>query len=169
MRALPRGALIAGLAVLASGCVMEPRSTPESRTPSFYRSLAQPGAAVDSITAQAMIGAYRRNRGLEPIALDPDLQAAAEAEAKAMAAAEKPASADTVKGRLSAQGFKAPAANLSAGYHTLAEAFSGWRDSPQHNGVLLDPAASRMGIATAYAPGSKYKVYWVLVTAAGRA
>ncbi|MET0427810.1 MAG: CAP domain-containing protein, partial [Microvirga sp.] len=44
---------------------------------------------------------------------------------------------------------------------------SGWRESPQHNRVLLDPAATRMAIATAYTPDSKYKVYWTLVMAAG--
>jgi uncharacterized protein YkwD len=53
--------------------------------------------------------------------------------------------------------------NVSAGYHTLAEAFSGWRDSPAHNKNMLNPAMRRMGIATAYAPGSKYKVYWALI------
>ena len=156
------------LAVAASGCVVEPRTASTSETPSFYRSLAQSDAVVDSGTARAMISAYRRNKGLEPVALDPALQAVAESEARAMAAAGKPASADAVKGRLSREGFPSPGANLSAGYHTLAEAFSGWRDSPEHNRVLLDPKASWMGIATAYAPGSKYKVYWALVTASGR-
>ncbi|MGL4974346.1 MAG: CAP domain-containing protein, partial [Bosea sp. (in: a-proteobacteria)] len=47
----------------------------------------------------------------------------------------------------------------------LAEAFSGWRDSEQHNKVMKASRATRMGIATAYAPGSKYKVYWALVLA----
>jgi hypothetical protein len=42
--------------------------------------------------------------------------------------------------------------NIGAGYHTLAGAFSGWRDSP------LNRSATRMGIAVAYAPASKYKV-----------
>ena len=56
-------------------------------------------------------------------------------------------------------------ANLSAGYHTLAEAFSGWRESAPHDATMLAPRATKMGIATAYAPGSKYKVYWALLTA----
>ena len=30
---------------------------------------------------------------------------------------------------------------------------------------MLDPAAARMGIATAYAPNSKYKVYWAPLVA----
>jgi uncharacterized protein YkwD len=155
---------IAAVAVLA-GCVLEPR--PAVETPSLYRSLAQPTATVDAATARDMFSAYRSNNGLPAFTLDPDLQRIAEAEARAMAAADKPASGDAVKSRLSQAGFPAPAANLSAGYHTLAEAFSGWRDSPQHNGVLLSPRSSRMGLATAYAPGSKYKVYWALLVAGG--
>jgi uncharacterized protein YkwD len=137
------------------------------RTPSFYLSLATADAVVDAAAAGDMIGAYRRNNGLGPLTIDAALQEAAEAEAKAMAAADRPSSADAFKARLATAGFKAPAANLSAGYHTVAEAFSGWRESPQHNRVLLDPQATRIGIATAYRPNSKYKVYWVLAVAAG--
>ena len=68
-----------------------------------------------------------------------------------------------VAGRKVCLGYDGADANLSAGYHTLAEAFSGWRDSPPHRAVMLAPEAKRMGIATAYAPGSKYKVYWALL------
>jgi uncharacterized protein YkwD len=152
-------------AVLASlglsGCI----EAPKPAAPAFYQSLATPSAVVDAAMARDMISAYRRNQGLAPLALDPALQAIAEAEASAMAAADKPASAEAVKAKVAAAGFAGPAANLSAGYHTLPEAFSGWRESAQHNRVMLDRRASRMGIATAYAPGSKYKVYWALILA----
>jgi len=47
----------------------------------------------------------------------------------------------------------------------LAEAFSGWRQSPAHNGRMLDARARRMGLAAVYAPGSKFKVFWALVLA----
>jgi uncharacterized protein YkwD len=56
--------------------------------------------------------------------------------------------------------------NISAGYHTLAEAFSGWRDSPPHRANMLNKNVNRMGIAAEYAPGSKYKVFWTLILAA---
>ena len=150
-----------------AACQSEPR-VQSPQTPSFYISMARADAAVDGAMARDMISAYRGNSGLAPLALDPDLQAAAQAEADAMAAADKPSSADAFKARLAAAGFAAPAANLSAGYRTLAEAFSGWRESPQHNRVLLDARATRIGIATAYTPNSKYKVYWALAVAADR-
>ena len=150
--------LLSLLAPALAGCQNEQRPPAAGATPSFYASMAQAGAAVDGAMARDLVGAYRRNNGLGPLVLDPDLQAAAQREAAAMAAAS----------RCAASGFKAPAANLSAGYHTLAEAFSGWRESAQHNRVMLDPRATRIGIATAYAPGSKYKVYWALAVAADR-
>ena len=168
MRRLVASLAVAGFAASVSGCTVTSPGASGIGMPSFYQSLARPDAEVDTATAAAMIGAYRRNNGLTPVALDPELQKIAEAEASAMARTERPASAEAVKGRLAEAGFVRPGANLSAGYHTLAEAFSGWRDSPQHNRVLLDPEARRMGIATAYAPGSKYKVYWALVTSAER-
>lgn len=141
------------------------RPAPPSK-PSFYQSLAAASASVDSAMARDMISAYRRNNGLGPLTLDPDLQRFAEQEAAGMAGADRPGAAEVVKARVAAAGFRSPAVNLSAGYHTLAEAFSGWRDSPEHKRVLLDRSAGRMGIATAYAPHSKYKVYWALVVAA---
>lgn len=133
--------------------------------PSFYADLAGPAARVDAEQARAMISAYRMNAGLKPLALDPGLSAAALREAQAMARADRPASTEAVKGRLRREGAQDPEANLSAGYRTLAEAFSGWRDSPQHDRVMKARNATRMGLATAYAPGSKYKVYWALVLA----
>ncbi|AWN45592.1 hypothetical protein DK419_04025 [Methylobacterium terrae] len=133
--------------------------------PSLYWPMAATGAQIDAGAAHDMIAAYRRNKGLPPLALDPGLQRLAETETAAMAAAGRPSQADIVKTVAARMGYPDPAANLSAGYHTLAEAFSGWRESPAHNAVMLDPTATRMGIATAYAPGSKYKVYWALLVA----
>jgi uncharacterized protein YkwD len=52
---------------------------------------------------------------------------------------------------------------VSAGYYTVAEAFSGWRGVPQHDAAMLAPNVSRLGIATALAPNAKYKVYWTLI------
>jgi uncharacterized protein YkwD len=47
----------------------------------------------------------------------------------------------------------------------LAEAFSGWRDSPPHRENMLLKGATRIGIAAVYTPRSKYKVYWALILA----
>ena len=163
-RTMACSAALAGLAALLglSGCTETVR--PASQ-PSFYTDLGQPGARLDTGQARAMISAYRLNAGMGQLVLDPVLQAAAEREAGRMAVADRPGSADTVRQRLASDGIRSADANLSAGYRTLAEAFSGWRDSAQHDQVLKSRAATRMGIATAYAPTSKYKVYWALLVA----
>ncbi|MBB5755477.1 uncharacterized protein YkwD [Methylorubrum rhodinum] len=151
------------LAALLQGCAG--RTTPDAGLPSLYLPLTTASTALDAGAARDMISAYRGNNGEAPLRLDPDLQRLAEAEAASMAAADRPSSNRTVRSAVTRLGYEGADANLSAGYHTLAEAFSGWRDSPPHRAVMLNAGATRMGIATAYAPGSKYKVYWALLVA----
>ncbi|MCJ2013456.1 CAP domain-containing protein [Methylobacterium sp. J-076] len=151
------------MAVLLGACAASPPAA--TVVPALYLPLATNTAQVDVETARDMISSYRRNNGAPPLTIDPELQKLAETEAAAMAAADRPSKAQTVKAAVTRLGYADVNANLSAGYHTLAEAFSGWRESPPHNATMLDPKAGRMGIATAYAPGSKYKVYWALLTA----
>jgi uncharacterized protein YkwD len=138
--------------------------------PSFYRSMAEGGAQLDATTAASMISGYRGNNGLTPVTVDPELMQLAQAQAQAMASRDK-LDHDATRSfneRLKARGYRArrAAENISAGYHTLAEAFSGWRDSPPHRANMLLEGASRMGIAAVYAPKSKYKVFWTLILAA---
>jgi uncharacterized protein YkwD len=144
-------------------------SAPEG-LPSFYRDLATSDATVDAGTAQSMISGYRANNGLGPVAVDPELMKLAAEQAKTMAARDK---LDHDVGRpfqdrIQRSGFDASVAveNIGAGYHTLAEAFSGWRDSPPHRANMLNSRVTKMGIAAAYSPQSKYKVFWSLILAA---
>jgi uncharacterized protein YkwD len=137
--------------------------------PSFYRNLTEQGAQLDAATAASMISGYRANNGLGAVSVDPELMKLAEAQAQAMASRDK-LDHNAVRGfndRLKAQGYRAKSAaeNISAGYHTLAEAFSGWRDSPPHRANMLLAGATRMGIAAVPAPKSKYKVFWTLILA----
>ncbi len=138
--------------------------------PSFYRSLANGGAQLDPAAAASMISGYRANNGLTPVDVDPELMKLAEAQAAAMASRDKLDHdvARSFHDRLKAQGYRSRGAaeNISAGYHTLAEAFSGWRDSPPHRANMLHSGVTKMGIAAAYSPNSKYKVFWALVLAA---
>jgi uncharacterized protein YkwD len=169
IRALLSRIALVGLAALLASCAERPDAPAPMADGGFYRSMAQPGAAVDAAQARDMISLYRRNKGLAPLALDPALQRVAETQAEAMARANR-LSHETqgeLAARLSAAGVKtsASAENISAGYHTLPEAFSGWRQSRPHDSNMLDPRMKRMGIATAYAPGAKYKVFWALVVA----
>jgi uncharacterized protein YkwD len=169
-RGIARGPMrLAGLAapVLLAACA---GSYEPPADPSFYRSMASAGAVLDAPTAASMISGYRTNNGLTAVTIDPDLMKLAEAQANAMAARDK-LDHNVIRdftGRLKTSGYDAKfaAENIGAGYHTLAEAFSGWRDSPPHRKNMLLSGATRMGIAAAYAPGSKYKVFWALILAA---
>jgi uncharacterized protein YkwD len=159
------GVLI-GLAALA-GCADNP---PPPGEPSFYRDLAQTDAALDANAAQSMISGYRSNNGLGPVIIDPQLMQLASEQATAMAARDKMEHdvGHPFQERIRKSGYPASVAveNISAGYHTLAEAFSGWRDSPPHRANMLNSNVTRMGIAAVYTPKSKYKVFWALILAA---
>lgn len=140
------------------------------RQPAFYDNLARAEAHVNVNAAASLLSDYRQKNGLPRVEIDQRLVEMAEAQAKDMARRNQlthdPGGRNFNK-RLAASGFNAQRAaeNIGAGYHTLAEAFSGWRDSPSHNKNMLLRGATKMGIAAAYAPNSKYKVFWALVLA----
>jgi len=170
LRRIPRPLLVAAFAASLAGCGALPDREPPSGEPSFYRSLAKPGAELDVSAAQAMISGYRRNNGLSEVRVDPRLMRIAAEHARAMAAQNRLAhtvAGRTFQDRMRGSGFNAASAgeNIGAGYHTLAEAFSGWRGSPHHRANMLRKGATHMGIAAVYAPKSKYKVFWCLVLA----
>jgi uncharacterized protein YkwD len=157
-------AVMIGLLVLG-GCASE---VPMGQ-PSMYLSMAGPGAKLDAQAAATMISLYRKNNGVGPVVVDPDLMRIAEAQSQAMASRNKldhDVKAPLPK-RLQAAGYPSSMAveNVSAGYHTLAEAFSGWRDSPPHRANMLQMGVTKLGIAASYAPNTKYKVFWTLILA----
>jgi len=156
--------------VFVSACAQGPRepAAPEAE-PSFYRPLDAAGAELDAEAARDMISIYRHNAGLAPLALDAALTEAARVKAAALARKDALARGGAKKAQeddLSRRESRAARADIvSAGYRTLAEAFSGWRQSPPDNAKLLNRRFARMGVATAFAPGSKYKVYWTVTLA----
>lgn len=171
MRRVGENLLRAGtglLLAMLAGCIAAPEP-PAPRPPAFYASLASPGARIDAGDAANLINGYRRNLGLPDVAVDAALMQFAEAEARALAASGRVDATRNVPldTRLRSASVRAPVAleNVSAGYHTMSDAFSGWRGSPKHDATLRLARATRMGIATAYDPASKYKVYWALVLA----
>jgi uncharacterized protein YkwD len=163
-------ARICGLAMGATALFGCADNAPPEGQPSFYQDLAGSAAALDAAAAQSMISGYRRNNGLGAVTLDPELMRLANEQASAMAASGKldHEAVHPFQERIRKSHFDASVAveNISAGYHTLAEAFSGWRDSPPHRANMLNASVTRMGIAAVYTPKSKYKVFWALILAA---
>ena len=162
------GSRLAALAAITglAACAGDPLPTEQ---PTFYRSMASAEAKVDGPTAASMITGYRHNNGLGAVEVDPELMRLAYERASAMAAKDKldKGTSREFSKSLAAAGYnpKQSVENISAGYHTLAEAFSGWRDSPPHRANMLKSGATQMGIAAVYTPSSKYKVYWTLILA----
>jgi uncharacterized protein YkwD len=163
-----RVALIALAGALVAGCLGD-RDPPSSSDPTFYRSMASSAAQVDAAAAAAMISGYRKNNGLGAVTVDPTLMKLAAEQAHAMATRDK-LGHDVAGGfgeRVAASGYRARGAyeNVGAGYHTLSDAFSGWRGSSGHRENMLRREVTQIGIAAAYAPRSKYKVFWALILA----
>ncbi|WP_293860418.1 CAP domain-containing protein [uncultured Alsobacter sp.] len=158
-----RGGLALAVAVSLASC-----STPpvEEATPGFYRRLDE-GASLDAQGALSLINSYRVRNGLTPLALDEGLSEEARRRASTMAAADTSTwgQMPTLTAAAGRGGAQVRAERASAGYRTVAEAFSGWRDSPPHNRVLLEPRGTRLGIAAVDRPGTKYRVYWDIIVA----
>ena len=161
-----RAAAAIVLTLLLAGCAAEA----PVQEPAMYANMANPGARLDTLAAATMISQYRQNNGLGTVEVDPELVRLAETQSLAMASQNKldhDVKAPLAK-RLNAFGYPTNVAveNVSAGYHTLAEAFSGWRDSPPHNANMLKNGVTKLGIAASYAPNTKYKVFWTMILAA---
>ena len=140
-------ALFVIIGLLALGGCMADTKVPDQ--PTMYLSMANGGATLDSQAAASMISLYRQNNGLAGVAVDPDLMKLAEQQSEAMAKRNK--LDHDVKGplekRLSTSGYPAKLAveNVSAGYHTLAEAFSGWRELPAAQGQYAQERCHKIG------------------------
>ena len=171
MASLGRLAAILGTALLGltlAGCA---ENGATSSRPAFYTNLAQPGARLNEANARDLINGYRTSNNVPQVQLNSSLNTLARSYAAALATNARTNPSVKPDGRLKARlvsvGYNAVEVDesVTAGYHTFAEAFSGWRDSRPHRKVMLMPNATEMGIAAAYAPNTKYKVYWVLIMA----
>ena len=162
----------AALALAACGPETEsapPPTVPPPPQPALSQSERERLAAqvhVDPNEAAALISNYRAAHGLSPVVPDLTLQKLAQAQADAMAHKNVLSHEiiGTLKARYDAVDLSRATAveNVSAGYFSLADALRGWQVSPQHNANLLRPGMRKLGIATAYAPGTRYLLYWSL-------
>ena len=156
-----------GLVIAAALAGCAGNDNPIGGLPGFNEHLATADAKLNVAAAQAVISSYRTNNGLGPVSIDPELMKLAEQQARAMAERNKLDHNVWRPFQQRIQSFDAAVAveNIAAGYDTLAEAFSGWRASPDHRANMLNSAVTKMGIAAVYAPKSKYKVFWSLILA----
>jgi uncharacterized protein YkwD len=116
-----------------------------------------------------ILNAYRAGKGLGPVRLDSTLAAMAQRQADAMAAGDDLShdAAGSFTARVHAAGLDTvrAAENLGAGYYSTQEAFDGWKQSSGHEANLSMPQATRIGIALAKNPQTRFGAWWTLVLA----
>ena len=150
--------LALALFLVVSACA---DSDPPRPQPAFYIDLAQSGSALDPLTSTTIINGYRTNLGLPPLAWDPALAEEARKEAARLAARGE-LSTEVLQAARPVRGLRR---SVSGGYHSFADAFSGWRGSPAHDAVLRAPKGRRFGIGVVARPESRHRVYWVVLVA----
>jgi len=166
MSRMARSFCLAALAVLA-GCSLD-RSATGPVDPRVVRNVA--AVRLDPAAALADLNGYRLGRSLGALRLDASLTAMAQRQANAMAAGDSISHdiAGSFSSRLLGAGIDTARAgeNLGGGYYSSQEAIAAWRASSGHNVNLLQPEATRFGIAIAKDPATKFRVFWAMVVAA---
>jgi hypothetical protein len=129
--------------------------------------------AVDAGVVALRVSEYRATRDLSPVTADPTLTAIAELHARRMASADRLEHVLPGEGsfgrRLEDGAFRSSLAveNIAAGTRTLGEVLDLWRRSPRHDANLLRDGVVKLGVGVAWAPDSRYRIYWCLVLARG--
>jgi len=119
----------------------------------------------------SMINDYRQKNGLPAIRHDPELDEVSQKMARHIAERDSMQtwahSAFGLSQRLDKAGYAnyAAAENLGAGYADLGAAFRGWQGSEGHNKNLLNPYATRVGIARTNRNTGKWRNFWVMTLA----
>jgi uncharacterized protein YkwD len=168
MSSIFRRKIVLAVLFALAACAPLPPSQPVATPPVNLsdRERAARDVHVDPAQAASLISEYRDSHGLSAVTPDRVLQGLAQAQADSMAAHN--ILSHTIDGTLSARfdaaglGQTFAVENVSAGYFSLSAALAGWRNSPEHNANLLSAKMKHLGIATAYAPGTRYLVFWAL-------
>ena len=124
---------------------------------------------LDAERARDLINAYRKEKGLKPLKLNPELSNAAKNHSKDLARWDRishyGSDGSNPWDRVKRSGFNArlAAENVGTGQVNIDEVFRGWKESPGHNKNLLLSDAEYMGIALVQEPKSEFKTFWTLV------
>ena len=127
---------------------------------------------LDAELARDLVNAYRKEKGLRPLKLQPNLTEAARAHSRDLAKWDRishfGSDGSNPWDRVKRAGYNAKVAaeNVGTGQATIQEVLDGWKNSPGHNKNLLLPEAVHMGIALVRDPKTEFKTFWTLVVAA---
>jgi uncharacterized protein YkwD len=157
-------AFMLGLGLMV--CPADPQV--QTKQPDCYVSLA--AAQYVNVNAHALasiISAFRREHGLGPVSVDPELNHFAQAHARNMATYNMMGHdvGASFSERRRALRARVVVENVGAAYNNVSEAFASWRDSPGHRANMLDPDMTRMGVGAVPTSDGFYKSFWALVMA----
>lgn len=119
--------------------------------------------------ARDIINAYRKEKGLKPLKLNPELTEAAKGHSRDLAKWDRishyGSDGSNPWDRVKRAGYKArlAAENVGTGQVDFDEVLKGWKESPGHNKNLLLSDAEHMGIALVQDPNTEFKSFWTLV------
>ena len=124
---------------------------------------------LDVEQARLLINAYRKQHGLKPVELHPQLTTAAKDHARDLAKWDRishyGSDGSNPWDRVKRTGYNAKLAaeNVGTGQTSIEEVIKGWKDSPGHNKNLLLADAEHMGNALVQDPKTEFKTFWTLV------
>ena len=114
------------------------------------------------------VNALRSASGAQPIALSPELNAAAATHSRDMSVQNRPwhfgSDGSSPLDRVARTGYPGMmlGENISETYETELETLSAWMEQPDTRDVVLDPNARNLGFA--YYQDSTGKIWWTMVT-----
>jgi uncharacterized protein YkwD len=164
--------MLGGSAVLLAGCASSIGGGPQlgadgKPLPQVYNMAAQ-GAGTIEYRLLDSVNAVRSSRGMGPLTLNAQLNAAAATHARDMSVQNRPwhfgsdGSSPLERVRRVGYGGKLLGELISETYETELETLATWMASPDMRGVILDPAATEIGFAWFQEPNGK--IWWTLVT-----
>jgi uncharacterized protein YkwD len=156
---------------VASSIDKAPKGTYEKAPAGALASRDYSATRLDAERARDLVNAYRREKGLRPLKLQPALTEAARAHSRDLAKWDRishyGSDGSNPWDRVKRAGYNArlAAENVGTGQVTIEEVIKGWKASPGHNKNLLLPEAEHMGIALVQDSRTEFKTFWTLVIA----
>ena len=143
-----------------------PTTAPAHNPP--YPCVDDPALDADEQNFVALLNAYRAQNGLPPLAVDVNLSRSGQWKSDDLAINNYYAHDDldrTWVQRIRDCGFTAnvwlgEVIDGSRGDPGAAEVLNEWRNSPDHNAILLDAGAKWIGCGRGYYAGAPYNWYW---------
>ncbi|MBU2960638.1 CAP domain-containing protein [Citreicella sp. C3M06] len=168
-----RAFLMMGAALLAAACAPAPYNEapalgPDGKPlPKVYRISANDTGRIEYSVLDS-VNALRQARGVAPLQLNAQLNAAAATHSRDMSVQNRPwhfgSDGSSPIDRVQRVGYtgRLVGENISETYETETETLAAWMEDPATRDVILDAAARDLGIAWFQEPNGK--IWWTLVT-----